>query len=547
MKKLFRTAFVFLLAFVSIFTIAACGSKKTDPTTKDNTSSEKDTDKPTPVGDNFTVTLEGEKSGVTVETFYLEIVDGTPKSTVVEYGKAYPKETLLYVRVENTTVDQVRISAFIGNSKLDSYLIEGIDAEEDTKYGGLTNLPLNGNMTLKLEVANDAVATSLSLGIDESGDTSTEINSIHVYKPDTLYMDDLTDGAQIEVGQKLKVIVWNVATAVKVTITNNGSEVCNKVFDKLTDEQIGPDGNGHDEDGIFEFTVNGTVAVDMEVYEESTEGVAIYYSNQTSDTIAVTITANDETISSGDIVDKNSNVTVAGNNTNDKKYIIYALVDGDKIVDSLVINANADFTFKVPAEKETSFIIEDYEEYTVTFDEVENFDIAIYNQMDIVESGSKVAKYTSLLPTAKNETENDYVIVAYYGGNYVFSKVVKAGDDYIFTEDLNIDADLYVKVVEDKEFIVTINNSYEDIKIYASVPDDTTEDGIRSLESGDSVHIYDALMVMAANFNNVDGYVITITIGTEDIINHVDIEYPGFMMESPIIVKGDIVITIEQK
>ena len=551
MKKLFRTAFVFLLAFVSIFTIAACGSKKTDPTTKDNTSSEKDTtkggDTPTPTGDNFTVTLEGEKTGVTVNTSYVDIVDGTPTPVTVEYGKAYPKDTVLYVQVINNTTDQIRISAFIGNSKLDSYLVEGLDIDDNPGYGGLFNLPLKGDMKIKVEVANDAIADNLNLTVDESGDTTTEINTIHVYKPDTLDKNDLENGAQIEVGQKLKVIVWNVATDVHVTIYNDEDTVVDKVFAKLTDEQIGPNGKGHGDEGIIEFTVNGTVTVYMEVYEESTDGVAIYYSNQTSDTIEVTITANDETISSGDIVDENTNVTVAGNNTNDKKYIIYALVDGDKIVDSLVINANADFTFKVPAEKETSFIIEDYEEYTVTFDEVENFDIAIYNQMDIVESGSKVAKYTSLLPTAKNETENDYVIVAYYGGNYVFSKVVKAGDDYIFTEDLNIDADLYVKVVEDKEFIVTINNSYEDIQIYASVSDDTAEDGIRSLESGDSVHIYDALMVMAANSNNVDGYVITITIGTEDIINHVDIEYPGFMMESPIIVKGDIVITIEQK
>jgi len=554
MKKILKSAFVFMLAFVSIITIAACGSKKTSTTKRNttknnNTTTDKITTKggDTPTGDNFTVTLEGEKEGVTVNTSYVDIVDGTPTPVIVEYGKAYPKDKVLYVQVINNTTDQIRISAFIGNSKLDSYLVEGLDIDDNPGYGGLFDLPLKGDIKIKVEVANDAIADNLNLTVDESGDTTTEINTIHVYKPDTLDKNDLENGAQIEVGQELKVIVWNVATDVHVTIYNDEDTIVDKVFAKLTDEQIGPDGRGHGDEGIFEFTVKGTVTVDMEVYKESTDGVAIYYSNQTSDTIAVTITANDETISSGDIVDKNSNVTVAGNNTNDKKYIICALVDGDKIVDSLVINANDDFTFAVPAEKETSFIIEDYEEYTVTYDEVEGFSIGIYDYDTLVTSGSKVAKYTSLFPTAMNNSDKDYVIVVYYGEEFVFSKVIKSNDHYAFEEDLYIQADLYVKVVEDKVFTVTFNNSYEDIQIYASVPDDTTEEGIRNLESGDSVHIYDALMIMAANFNNIDGYVITITIGTEDIINHVDIEYPGFMMDDPIIVKGNIVITIEQK
>ena len=255
MKKIFKIFTLIMFAGVFAFAFTSCNKKSEDDTPVDDN---------TNVKTGYVVSLDDQANdnNVVATAEYVKVVSGVASKQTIEYGKEYDKNLKITFSVTNNTTDQLRISAYINDSKLKSYLIAANGS------GKLSDLELEDDMVLKIEKANDAVATTISINVDQSGNTSEGVNAVHAYDPTTKNRFDFADGDQIEIGQTIKAYLWNTATKVRFYVTNGDKIEKSQVYEIMTEEEAAPmTGQGHGDEGKVEFIVEGPVCVTLSIVE----------------------------------------------------------------------------------------------------------------------------------------------------------------------------------------------------------------------------------------------------------------------------------------
>ena len=256
MKKIFKIFTLIMLTAVFAFAVTSCNKKAEDDTpTNDNIN----------VKTGYVISLYDQvnDNNVVATAEYVKVVSGVASKQTIEYGKEYDKNLKITFSVTNNTTDQLRISAYINDSKLKSYLIAANGS------GKLSDLELEDDMVLKIEKANDAVATTIYISVDPYSEYSTDgVNAVHAYYPTTKNRFDFVDGDQIEIGQKIEAYLWNTATKVLFYVTNGDKIEKNQVYEIMTEEEAAPmTGQGHGDDGKVEFIVEGPVCVTLRIVE----------------------------------------------------------------------------------------------------------------------------------------------------------------------------------------------------------------------------------------------------------------------------------------
>lgn len=258
MKKIFKIFTLIMFVGLFAFAVTSCNKKAEDDTpTNDNTN--------TNVKTGYVISLDDQvnDNNVVATAEYVKVVSGVASKQTIEYGKEYDKNLKITFSVTNNTTDQLRISAYINDSKLKSYLIAANGS------GKLNDLELEDDMVLKIEKANDAVATTIYISVDPYSEYSTDgVNAVHAYDPTTKNRFDFADGDQIEIGQTIKAYLWNTATKVRFYVTNGDKIEKSQVYEIMTEEEAAPmTGQGHGDEGKVEFIVEGPVCVTLRIVE----------------------------------------------------------------------------------------------------------------------------------------------------------------------------------------------------------------------------------------------------------------------------------------
>lgn len=561
MRKLFKVMSIASLAILTGLAISACGSKKTttkDVTTKNSTTKVAPTTKKatttvnpttketTPTEDGYSIVSEGSIAGATVNLSTLEMVDGTPKSVPIDTSKKYKEGTILFAQVINDSAKNVKISALVGGKIADRAYIAAGDA------GGLFGVELTGNMTFKLEDSTEIETSTLSIDLDSTKDTDTRVNSLHVYSENFVDMPDFADETTLEVGEKIKIFVWNCASDVTLTITNgeDPEDTIEREYKILSEDEQGPDGKGHDE--IFEITVKGDVTVTVTAlggkvnYDFSTFtdiNANVYYYDGNDEKVAV---------NSGNEIPYGIDVHVdATNSSTTKKYILVAKDgDGDTIISCPIENAE-DYEYGIiftVENNKTIISIEEYVECSITLTGNADVDLTgtYVSDSGFVEIGNgttTLAKYTKIVVSATNKNETlNYIIRATYG-EYSVSKLLEANGTYSF-EELPLEGDVTFEIIAYSEHTVTITNEYaSDVRLMAFYMDIDAEMPAM-VNSGDKV--MDGIVVMVSAATMGEGkYAITINNGSEVVCAEAVSSMDDYAAPYTFNAKGDITITIE--
>ena len=518
MKKLFKTISICSLSLLAGLSITACGSKKTtkNVTTKSVTTKEKEGD--------CAINVEGAIDGVKLEFTTTKMVDGQVTPVVLDINKKYDAGTILFIRVTNNSDKKVKFSALEGN------LIAGRDYIDANGLGGLMGIELTKTLKFKVEDATSIQTATLDIIEDETADTETKINSVHVYSDSFLDKPDFTVADKLEIGEKIKVYVWNCASDVSLTITNgtNPDDEIVKEYEVLTEDQQGPDGKGHDE--FIEVTVKGNITVEIECLGGKIE----YDFSSISDVEAnVTYLVDElaEPIKSGDNVCYGTEVSVETiNNSTTNKYILLVSDSTSSVVKSAVINPDMTtitkfilrdnlVTIELIEYTEISFELYSYSGVTLT---------AQYLDGDTLKDVDEDVPFGSLVNVTVENNNDDPVIL--YINKYdpdldvteTSSRKIDAKEKFTCSGLIAIN-EIEVNVREYTEHEVQIVNSFsiDEVMVKAYVMYLDTEAPIE-LKDGDKV--VDGGVVMVAARKLADGdYAITIHNGSEVVSDNTKI------------------------
>ncbi len=500
MKKLFKTISVCSLSILTALSLAACGGNKT--TKKETT--KKVTTKATE-GD-CAINVEGAMDGVNLEFTTTKMVDGVPTPEVLDVNKKYAAGTMLYIRVTNNSTKKIKFSALEGN------LIAGRDYIDASQLGGLMGIKLTKTLKFKLEDASSIQTASLDIIEDATADTETLINSVHVYSDSFLDKPDFTLADKLEIGEKIKIYVWNCASDVELTIKNGTEDDIVKTYEILSEEEQGPDGKGHDD--FIEITVKGDVKVEIEAL-----GGKVNDKNDNNDVelnMFYKVDGKTVNIKNGDNLPYGTVVNVEAMSNSSTRYM---LVVSDKfgytIMSSVIEEYDKISTFVV-RNSESNIDVYGYGEYNFTA--TGNSDVTLTPKyLDGSEekaiTGNKVPQYALVNVKGKNNSSTTKYIVKCTKDDETMVKVLNPNEEYDFTG-LEIISDVTFEVIPYAEYTVSFNNNISSdkltLKTYALYAD---TDIPVELNEGDKVA--EGALIMVA-VNNLDGgdYAITITNGS---------------------------------
>ena len=560
MNKVFKKIGLCAVTFLAALTFASCGNKKTKDTkttkggvstTKSNVSTKKTTKSATtsktstkPSSKEYGVTLQNSLSKVSVNVVTMNGTTPTP----VDFTKKYAAGTLFYVQVINSSDDQIRISAIMGGKKYDSYLIEGLDIDDEPGYGGLMGVELLGDLTFKVEEASDAEASYLTLQVDDSEDTETLQNIVHVYDPTTLTKKDYVSQQQMEVGQDIEVVLTNYASDVHLTIRNDETTIVDKDFDQLQP------GATHETSGTFTFKVGDDVYIDCEVKgEEVTDSEIRIVNFSSADDADITVELyNGETPINTNTVPKGTTVAANIVNSSTTKLLVTAYYDGesDDLLICKSIDSNERITFDVEAANSFVIMIEDYVEYTITYSQITGIDVEIVVGTTVITSGTTVCKYSTMYPTATNSTSKDYAIVVYYDDEMVFTTSLYAGTTFADVNGIIVENNMNIVLVEKTNFNVTIVNPINDddlLSVYFGINGAAGEESTEiELNNGGTIASLTNLTVAVMPWGGCPtGYVLTIMNGDTKVLDKEPIVKNNPINIASIIISGNFSFVIE--
>jgi len=531
MNKLLKKVGLLSIAFLAALGISACGKKKS---TTDKNPSTRET------GQYFKVT-KGDKqiSGVTVKVYEVKDVDGIPtKEEITDLSKDILKGTKLYFKITNNSTVDVKVSLSGATTKSTNVL-----KNED---GEIAGVELTGNIIINVEDATSIQYSTLTIDVDTSKDVEDEAyNSVHVYYPvgDT---SDLASGADIEVGDTLKVYVWNAASDVNLKITNNGVVEVNKDYKKLTDEQMGPGGKGHNE--FFTFEINGDVTVELTCIEEASVKYSVDVNNEFSNlTINLSYLKDDVSVpvAAGSTVDEGTVLFLQLLNDASEAYIVYVQNNSGIIVDSCMVEANgAGGILGIEVNSNLTFNATEYEEATVSISTISGVDIVAKDLSDpfeekLLSDGDKVFIYAKVSLYAKNNTENS-IIVALSMMDMTMGITIEAGEEHDFGTDF-IPGDFSVKAEEYTEYEADIDFGSYLLRPYVMLIDDTSEAPVY-INDGDTIAKYSLVMIMIMNQEESENLMLEIKNGSETVYSGVLAD--RFMLDNPISITGDLKIKV---
>lgn len=200
----------------------------------------------------YTVSLSGDQaSKADVYVGLTQIKDG-------DKVKGTTKGIYIYNLDSDDALAEAQVTVTVDGKVVSSGKTVGYELDlEDIEITGKTvidiSTPSSERESYKVTINDGAKAAN----------TDTAVNGLHVYDPDDKNLDDMSDGAEIEKGQKLTIYEYNFATDVHLTVTHNGE----KIFDQILKAPVN--------DSTVQFveidSVEGDVVVTTEVPEDSTD------------------------------------------------------------------------------------------------------------------------------------------------------------------------------------------------------------------------------------------------------------------------------------
>ncbi|MBR4164523.1 MAG: S-layer homology domain-containing protein [Solobacterium sp.] len=142
-----------------------------------------------------------------------------------------------------------------------------MDNKEIGKYtldddGVSFTVDVSNDVTIDIgEPAEEEPATTAIITIDDKAkeaNTSSAVNAIHVYDPESEDMDDFVSGTEVEIGSKVEIYVYNYVTPVHLVVEHKGQVIKDATYPIITSDA---------DVEFITFTVEGDVKVTTEVAE----------------------------------------------------------------------------------------------------------------------------------------------------------------------------------------------------------------------------------------------------------------------------------------
>lgn len=556
MKKFIKAFCIGVVALLTCFTITACGGKKNK--TKENTTTENTTTeekKTTPDVVTYSIVKQGEIDGVNVKVTYAYTNNGVTKNKDVDFTKKYDKNTKIKVEVENNSTKRVKISALLGATSAGSVFINANSSDV------LEEIILTNNLLIKLEDATTNITASLSLTQDNSADTSTETNIVHLYKTSDSSKTDLVNTSSLTLDEEVTVYVWNAASAVHLKVVNGSTTVVDKDYEKLTDEQADPlTGEGHGANEKYTFNVKGDVIVTMTVLNEPvTREVYIpdytyvtfsfYYNDKNGQRVDCDETAN---------VPNGTTIYASATSISDGEVMAYMTTGKDiigkiKISEGDITPQTVNFS-PITVYSDIEFDYEYYDTYTLEFSsEVDDAEFEIYNVSGsepelITTSGESYEILTEFEFKLTNDS-GDKVIVNIYIGSDLYGSLIIEDEEYTFPEIVAMKDDIKLEIVEYEEFEITIN-SITNTDITASFAIiDSSKDTLTPtpIASGDIYPLNTPIVGMVRNgtTKQITLSIVDVNDDSNVLLEETIYGYSNFVfMEYPVFLSCDVIIEV---
>lgn len=542
MKGILKKIGLFSLGVLAAIGFTACKSKNntkptdTKPTETNPTSEDKK--------ESFTVSGQT-MEGVTVKVY---TVVNAERTEITDFTKAIAKGTKLYFQITNSSDKIVKVALKLGGTDYKSVVV---NAGEN---GEITGAELTNNIVYSVIETTAVETASLSVTVDHSHDTTTEINSVHVYDPTDPDHTEKASGSDIEIGSQLKVYVWNVATNVHLKITNGTTIVADKDYPKLREDQIGPGNYGHNE--YFTFTVTGDVKVEVTYIEEITTKYTVTVDNSFNDlTVNLSYVISDSTgtnvypIVSGNEVPANVPLYVQLiNDSSATAYVAYAEINNN-VVNGGMVDVGPDMfgglSTPIIVEGNVTIKTEELSAISVTFTKMTGVNVLIQDLSGfdpvILDSGDSTFKYCPVSVEIENTLTVPVILTLTYMGQ-TMGMTIPAGEK--FSEELIAESSASFVIEEYVEYDCEI-----DLGDYALIPyimymtQDSTDPVY--LENGDKVAKATPVMIMIINQEETKILILTIKNGDTVVYNGVLPQY--YMLDDEYItITGKLVVTVAE-
>ena len=544
MKKIFKKIGLFSFGILAAIGFTACKSKTTkkDTTDKPTTKVTTTANKTSGEDKQDTYTVSGQSmDGVVVKVY---TVVNAEKTEITDFTKAIEKGTKLYFSITNSSTKTIKVSLTLGGTAYKSVVV---NAGEN---GEIIGAELTNNIVYSVTETTVVETATLTVSVDHSHDTATEINSVHVYDPTDPDHSEKASGSDIEIGSQLKVYVWNVATNVHLKITNGTTVEADKDYPKLREDQIGPGNYGHDE--YFTFTVTGDVKVEVTYIEEVTEKYSVTLNNTFTD-LTVNMSYVDEDmnlipVNSGDEVPYNTVLYVQMiNDDTENGYVAYAEVGGTISNSGKVENGPDAFGGINGILVTGNVVIKTVEltPITVTFNKMTGVDVVVTDLSDfeprILDSGDTTFKYCYVSVEVKNTLVDPVILTLTYMGQ-TMGMTIPAGQE--FSDEIFAMSSATFVVEEYQEFDCEIDLGDYALTPYIMYMTQDSTDPVY-LENGDKVAKATPVMIMIINQEETKILILTIKNGDTVVYNGVLPQY--YMLDDEYItITGKLVITVAE-
>jgi hypothetical protein len=539
MKGILKKIGLFSLGILAAIGFTACKSKSdTKPTdtkpTETNTSEDKK--------ESFTVSGQT-MEGVTVKVY---TVVNAERTEITDFTQAIAKGTKLYFQITNSSDKIVKLALKLGGTDYKSVVVNAGET------GEITGAELTNNIVYSVTETTAVETASLTVTVDHSHDTTTEINSVHVYDPTDPDRTEKASGSDIEIGSELKVFVWNVATNVHLKITNGTETVADKDYPKLREDQIGPGNYGHNE--YFTFTVTGDVKVEVTYVEEITTKYTVTVDNSFTDlTVNLSYVISDSEgikvypIVSGNEVPANVPLSVQLiNDSSTTAYVAYAEINNN-VVNGGMVEVGPDMFGGISAPTivngNVTIKTEELSAISVTFTKMTGVNVLIQDlsgfEPVILDSGDTTFKYCPVSVEIENTLTVPVILTLTYMEQTI-GMTIPAGEK--FSEELIAEGSASFVIEEYVEYDCEIDLGGYDLEPYIMYMTQESSQPIM-LENGDKVAKSTPVMIMIENKEETKILMLTIKNGDTTVYNGV---LPQFYMleDEYITITGKLVVKV---
>ena len=172
MKKIFKKIGLFSFGILAAIGFTACKSKTTkkDTTDKPTTKVTTTANKTSGEDKQDTYTVSGQSmDGVVVKVY---TVVNAEKTEITDFTKAIEKGTKLYFSITNSSTKTIKVSLTLGGTAYKSVVV---NAGEN---GEIIGAELTNNIVYSVTETTAVETATLTVSVDHSHDTATEINSV---------------------------------------------------------------------------------------------------------------------------------------------------------------------------------------------------------------------------------------------------------------------------------------------------------------------------------------------------------------------------------